>query len=70
MDLITKYQELAQYVKNVNGSLQMSEEGMQKYLNQQYAEKQKAYADSIQAQRTAQQSTPFFQGAQAIANKT
>lgn len=51
MDLITKYPELANYVDNVNGSLRMSEEGMQAYLNQQYTQKQEAYAEVISTNR-------------------
>ena len=53
MDLITKYPELAGLVDNVNGSLRLNEEGMQKYLNDQYAEEQKGYIDVINTQQEA-----------------
>lgn len=69
MDVITKYPELAQYVENINGSLRLSEKGMQEYLNKQYTEKQKAYADTISTSRTARE-TNFAENAQNISNKT
>ena len=53
LDLITKYPELAGLVDNVNGSLRLNEEGMQKYLNDQYAEEQKGYIDVINTQQEA-----------------
>ena len=53
LDLITKYPELAKYVQNVDGSLRLSEEGMQEYLNAQYADLQKGYIDVINTQQEA-----------------
>ena len=69
MDIITKYPELAQYVENINGSLRLNAEGTQQYLNQQYTEKQAAYAETIAADRNKQEAQ-FNNRANQIAQST
>ena len=69
MDIITKYPELAQYVENINGSLRLNAEGTQQYLNQQYTEKQAAYAETITADRNKQEAQ-FNNRANQIAQST
>ena len=50
LDLIKKYPELAQYVKNVNGQLTISEQGMEKLLETQQKAIQNARLSALSAE--------------------